>query len=775
MPIPEIHIVREISSVFAETEEYGAGLNRAAELLCERLGFDLCRILVQTGSTGELRPVAWCGGESPEFGRGLPLDRGLPAEAFRTRATIQASVLSEHPAFDPSSDRVWAGDCESALAFPLTARGRAVGVVLLAGRGKRRVSDRIVALAETVAPSLALFAATAGPGSRPVPEALPAEKPPPARNTRPRILQGTPVSGSGVVSGRAYRVAGAEILEQTPLEYADVPEAEKAKLDAALAAARAEAGRLQKQAAAVLPEADAAIFFTHQVLLDDPSLKQRICDTIDRGFSLRFSLRLAAQELEKEFAASSNHPMRERVADLKDAILRILEAADLLENRGGDTKRVERIPDDPIAVAWELLPSQLIRLPLARLAGIVCEQGGTTAHVAILAKALRLPMIVGVAGAARLIRSHDPLILDCTTGYCHLRPSDAVVRKFRHALKHHKKQREDEKHAPPTECRLCTMRDGAPVRLGANISLISELPLLDRFGAMGIGLYRTEFMFMIRPAYPSEEEQYRVFRHVVEGSPGHSVTLRILDVGGDKPLPYIAFAREDNPALGWRGMRFLLERSEYLDPHLRAILRTTVHGRVGILVPMVSELSELLEVKAALKRAEESLAKAGTPFDPGYRLGVMIEVPSAVLALPEMLPHIDFVSIGTNDLTQYMFAVDRGNEKVGRWFQPLHPVILRVLAQICRDAQAPSRSVSLCGELAGNPVAAPLLAGAGIRFLSMNPWQIPSVRRVLEKVPLAECRRLFAESAAAATAREVEERVRRFFTRHHILWEDDAP
>jgi len=294
-----------------------------------------------------------------------------------------------------------------------------------------------------------------------------------------------------------------------------------------------------------------------------------------------------------------------------------------------------------------------------------------------------------------------------------------------------------------------------------NISLISELPLLERYGAMGIGLYRTEFMFMVRSAYPTEEEQYQVFRRIVEAGGANSVTIRVLDVGGDKALPYVDFGQESNSFLGWRGLRFLLSNLHYFEPHLRAILRATVHGRVNILLPMVADLDELQEAKAVIASARKSLEKAGHATAP-YHLGIMLEVPSAVWCLPSMLPHIDFVSIGTNDLIQYTFAVDRGNTKVARWFRQLHPVVLGMIRQSCEAAAQQGKNVSLCGEMAGIPAALPLLLGAGLRTLSMNPWHIPVIRSLLGRLELPACRKLLDACLACASVSEVEHKVAAF-------------
>ena len=772
MPTPELRIIREISDILAETSDYQEGLNRSTALLAERLGADACSILVHDEVADELVLAAWSGPDAPTDPVRISPTRGITGLTFRTRQPVHAPTIGEHPEYF-QNEQPWNDAYQSCLSLPLVAAGRTIGVMVLATRARRQFDDRTVVLAQAVALPLAMSILTARAEKRFVPQGatgsgIAAERAP--------VLEGTPISG-GVISGRAYLVAGGERLEQIPLQNCEDPAKETDFFLRAVTTARADAAEIQQQAARLLPETDAAIFLTHMLLLDDPTLHGRVINAIERGFALRFALRLAAEEFEREFRAADSPMVRERVADLKDVILRIVEAADRCEPdrfpRAGRPRRPKQtdIPANPVAVALELLPSQLIRLPLKKLAGIVCARGGATAHVAILSKALRLPMLVGVEDVLIHVRSGDPMIVDCTTGLCYVRPRPEIVRKFQPALRFHKtKTRRKAPATPGATCRLCATADGTAIRLGGNISLISELPLLEQYGAMGIGLYRSEFLFMVRPEYPPEESQYQIFRKIVEGSPAASVTLRILDVGGDKPLPYVNFGSEANPFLGWRGMRFLLDRPEYLVPHLRAILRTTVHGKVGILIPMVADVAELLEVKTAIARVEADLRREGIPFDDNYRLGLMLEVPSAVWGLPEILPHIDFLSIGTNDLTQYVFAVDRGNERVSRWFRPLHPIVLRILKQSCGLASTvdPPRPVSLCGELAGSALAAPLLIGAGIYYLSMNPWRIPHIREVISKITVPECRSLFERAQSAATAGEVFDIVRDFMKSHAL-------
>ncbi len=759
MPTTELQVIRAISEIIAHCSDYEDGLRLTVEAIADRMNVDVCSIFVYDERTNHLALEATFGLEQSKV-RHLRLapNEGITGRVFSTGRAANVADKREHPDYMDLQSSL-ALEYRALLAVPLVVGGSSIGVLEFETKRAELFPEDVAALAKALASPLAVFISNAqlsqrlGRGTR-VEE-----------HTSYRTLKGRSIT-EGVVRGRAHLVFGADFLDAVPLQYTDDIAAEQQFLKEALVLAREEASQINEQAGEILAEADAAIFYAHLLLLEDPTLIQRIQHALKKGCKLRFALKLVAQEFANELEQLDNELMRERLADMKDVILRIYEAADTLEGlkAAGETVAPR---EKAIIVARELLPSQLIRAPLGNLAGIVCEQGGATTHVAILAKALRVPMIVGAQGASHIIRPNDDLIVDCTTGACYVRPPDSIARKFQAAIAHYSRHRADE--GPAESCALAVTRDGVSVRLGGNISLVSELPLLERYGAVGVGLYRTEFMFMIRGTYPSEDEQYEVFRRVVSAAGESSVTVRVLDVGGDKPLPYVDFGQEDNPFLGWRGIRFLLSNPTYLGPHLRAILRTTVHGRVNILLPMVADLDELLMVKEYLAEAEAALRADGIPFSEDYRVGVMIEVPSVLWVLSDMLPYIDFVSLGTNDLTQYTLAVDRGNSRVTQWFRQLHPVVLRIIKETCDIVrQEPDKTVSVCGEVAGLPLAVPLLVGAGLRHLSMNPWRIPRVRSAICDLAVSDCIQLTEEALQCSRDADLEALLKLFAQQHNL-------
>ena len=766
MPSKEYQVVRQISAIIAQTPSYSEGLRRATACIAERVQTDACSIFVYDEAAGRLVLSATHGlGQKAVGTLQLSPEQGITGYCFRTGETVNVARKTGHSAYhdfgSTEADRL-----KSLLAVPLTVGGRIIGVMDLERVREEAFPGEIVDMAHAIAAPLAVFILNAS-----LTEAF-HQRQAAGRGIRmsgeltAEVLSGKAIV-DGVVRGRALVLPGAEMLDHIPLEYAQDIEGERELMRRALESAREETVQICREAPEILAEASGDIFSMHLMLFDDPTLLQRLVRTVDEGFTFRFGLKSVLRDFSEEMLRLDDAYMRERLADIKDVLLRIHQAADRIQGIEEDRRHKHDNRGRPnIIVTRELLPSQLVRVQLRTLGGIVCEEGGATAHAAILARSLRIPMLGGVEGALERIRSGDDLIVDCNTGICYLRPTPALVKKFRGPLALHRKRDEP----PPERARTDPQtRDGTSFRLGGNISLISELPLLERYGARGVGLYRTEFMFMIRANYPSEEEQYAVFRRVVSACRDASATIRVLDVGGDKPLQYVDFGHEDNPFLGWRGIRFLLSNPQYFEPHLRAILRTTAHGRVNVLLPMVADVEELLAAKAIVERARESLRQEGLTQVDEFRLGIMIEVPSAVYALKDMLPHIDFASIGTNDLTQYTFAVDRGNRRVTQWYRQMHPVILGLIKQACDVVRAtPGKALSICGEVAGMPRAVPLLMGIGLRYFSMNPRKIPLIRETIERLELPACEKL-AEQALRCTADHEVEQLMEEFAREHGL------
>ena len=576
---------------------------------------------------------------------------------------------------------------------------------------------------------------------------------------------GTPIV-PGVCYGQCLVLAGDDALRNVKITRRKDVEREKRRFQEAMEAVRVSLAASAKSVKELLSEADDSIFQMYENLLSDPTLQQKIMDFLNERFDLPSALALTAQafqqELQENFREIEKYQgpqdtyLQERIQDIQDVLLHLMNA---VRNPYETTSTHDAATTTPIVlVARELFPSQFLAAPLKRVCGIVCTTGGATSHAAILARALRIPMLVDVPEIHDLVKPADKLLVDCRAGLCFLNPNDLLLKEYQLALNISRRNRQIPQNAlqVPVDD-LPATQDGTPVKLCGNITLFSELPALHSAGIRDVGLYRTEFMFMIRNNTPEEEIQFGVLKRLVDGADGAEVIIRALDIGGDKPLPYIPWGNELNPSLGWRGLRFLQTNPEIAMPHLRAILRNCLSRNVKLLFPMVSDKGDLMRVKELVRKAQKSLAEEGLEYGTPS-IGMMLEVPSAVLTLETLLPEVDFVSIGTNDLIQYLFAVDRGNSRVTQWYQQCHPIVLRLLGKICQTvAKFPGKDLELCGELAGNPSALPALLGAGLRKLSMNPTAIPNIRDLIRKVRLNDCEELYQRICEADTAEQVAE------------------
>lgn len=765
MPNSDYQIIHRISEIIAQTADGQLGLQQVTSCVAEFAGAGACGIFVIRPQDDRLLLYA-AHGVSAALAAKLPVELGSGSgdELIRKGQTLNTRKK------DLSSELAvvfahLATGFHSLLVVPLVVGGRAVGSLALARSIDRPFPRRVLAMLEAIMPPLAVFILNALLVDRPQGAGhgaahghdAPAQEP-----LRDEMLKGKAIT-QGISCGYVQKLVGVEKILQPKSSPGEVvtPEsiaAEKKLFAEALRVAREDSLNTAKQFDDLLAEADSAIFAMHTMLLDDPTLKQRINAYLDKGFLLTDALGRALREFSAQYQKIDDPYLRERLSDIKDVMLRLKNAADNL--RSSSEKGLD--DDAPrltarrriILVARELLPSQLVSVPLKQVCGILCEEGGSTSHAAILARALQIPMIVGIPGVLSKTRSGDCVIMDCNSDSCYLRASTALLRRFAGPIRLFRQRRQSLADSVPPATPVLTA-EGVPVRLMGNITLLSEVVSMHHYGIRDIGLYRTEFMFMIRNAMPSEDDQFAIFSRMLKAAAGATVTVRLLDAGGDKPLPYFKFDHEDNPALGWRGLRFLLSNPQIMVPHVRAILRASALGDVHILVPMVADLYDLRQVKLALAEAARELRDRGVEVGE-YRLGIMIEVPSALYGLDRLLPEVDFVSIGTNDLVQYLFAVDRANAHVGKWFRQCHPIVLRALGDICRQVKAfPGKTVTLCGELGGSRRALPLLLGAGLRQLSMTPHQAPLLRQLIGQLSLGDCENLYARAILCETEMDV--------------------
>jgi phosphotransferase system enzyme I (PtsI) len=530
--------------------------------------------------------------------------------------------------------------------------------------------------------------------------------------------------------------------------------AEHARLDAAIAGVTASIHALRQELSSALTQHDARIFDAEVAILHDPTFRQDVVREIDLGqINVEVALQRVVARYEAAFASLPDAAMRERAADLRD-IGRQLVGALMAEERSKYTANGR----DYLFAADEFLPSDAGILDRKHLRGIVTAHGGKYSHGAILARSLGIPAVVGVEELLAKGASGTTAIVDGDSGIVILDPSAEELAQHQWRLR---QQRGIDARIAEARFEPSVTADGVEVKLMANVEGVRDLESLESGAVAGIGLFRTELAFMERRQFPTEEEQVAMYRRAMECSVGKPVTFRTLDIGGDKPLGYFRMPEERNPVLGWRGLRLCLDWPDILYTQVRAVLRASALGHARILLPMVTTRAEVVRCREVLGHLLQDLRKTKEPHDAQIELGVMVEVPVVVSILADILPLVDFVSVGTNDLVQYLLAVDRDNQRVAKMYEPFHPGVLRVLAHIAEVTGRAGKSVSICGEIAGDHLFTPLLIGFGFRELSMAPVFLPRVKLAVRSFGLAECRSLAAQALASESAHVIRQLVQR--------------
>ncbi len=500
------------------------------------------------------------------------------------------------------------------------------------------------------------------------------------------------------------------------------------------------------------------ILDVHLMILNDEMLLQDTIDTIrKRKVNAEWALDLTLEKLDAAFNAIEDEYLRERRSDLHYVTARIFR--NLLGKKHDD---ISRIKGKVIVVAHDLSPADTLQMNLKHVAGFITDIGGKVSHTAILSRSLGIPSVVGLEVATAIINGGDLLIIDGETGQVVINPTDEVSQSF---LERKRRVRSVEREILKYASLPAETRDGVRIRLQANIEMVEEIASAKMHGAEGIGLYRTEILYLNRKDLPTEEEHFQTYRRLVESIYPATATVRTLDIGGDKFLPNYSKNNELNPALGLRAIRFSLKEIEIFKIQLRGILRASVHGKLRILFPMISGIEEIRKAKSVLEEVKKDLAKAKVPFDEKIEVGAMIEIPSASDIADILAREVDFFSIGTNDLIQYALAVDRINEHVSYLYEPLHPAVLRILRWVVQSGHRAGISVAICGEMAAEPTYVIVLLGLGLDEFSMNPVSIPKVKKVLRMSRFEETRSLVEQLFQFSTVSEIERFVRNWMAK----------
>ncbi|MUG45384.1 phosphoenolpyruvate--protein phosphotransferase [Paenibacillus woosongensis] len=556
--------------------------------------------------------------------------------------------------------------------------------------------------------------------------------------------------------------AGVAIAPVFKLEHPDYtvkrreiedPAAENARLDEALSKSQQELEAIKARTHQELGEKKAEIFESHLLILNDPELLTPVRDKINtEKVSAEFALNETAQQFISMFENMKSDYLKERAADMRDVTKRVL--THLL---GLNYVNPAEISEEVIVVAEDLTPSDTAQLNRKYVKGFTTNIGGRTSHSAIMARSLEIPAVVGTKDVLSQVNNGDLLIVDGLDGAVIVNPSPEVVEQYTAKRDQHLQQIEEWKklREVPT-----ASRDGIHVELAANIGTPNDVAGVLENGGEGVGLYRTEFLYMGRTELPSEEVQFNAYKTVLEKMEGKPVVVRTLDIGGDKELPYLDLPKEMNPFLGFRAVRLCLERTDIFRTQLRALLRASTYGNLRIMFPMIATLDEFRQAKALLLEEKDKLAAEGVSVSEDIQIGIMVEIPATAVLADQFAKEVDFFSIGTNDLIQYTMAADRMNERVSYLYQPYNPAILRLVKMVIDAAHKEGRWAGMCGEMAGDSTAIPLLLGLGLDEFSMSATSILPARSQIAKLSKAEMQELAAKALQLSTAEEVVELVR---------------
>lgn len=732
-------IVQEVSAA--------RNLDQALEVIVQRvkeaMGVDVCSIYLTDHETGQLVLMASDGLHQESVGKvRLGLSEGLVGLVAERAEPLNLDDAPEHPRyryFPETGEELY----HAFVGVPIIHHRKVLGVLVVQQHTGTRFGEDTVTFLVTVAAQLAgaIAHAEASGGI----DGLHRD-----RRLDGRLLQGQP-GAPGVAIGTAVVVHPFAAITSIPDRLAEDVAGEQERFVRAVEAVRADIRQMVGRISDTLPDGDSALFDAYLLMLDSDSLVGSTLDRIREGNWAPGALRDTIQEHIRAFEMMDDHYLRERAEDVRDLGRRILQ-----QLRQEDTRKPE-YARRTILVGEDISASMLAEVPPKRLVGVVSVRGSRTSHTAILARALGIPAVMGTEDLPVGRIDGRDLIADGYSGRVYVDPNRAIRREYNRLRKE-----EAELSAGLVGLRKekAETVDGHRIPLYANTGLVSDIGPSLSSGAEGIGLYRTEFPFIVRERFPGEEEQRQVYRQVLESFAPRPVTMRTLDVGGDKALPYFPI-QEDNPFLGWRGIRITLDHPEIFLVQLRAMLQASAGlNNLKLLLPMVTNLSEVEEAMTLLRRAHAEVCEEGTEV-PVPEVGVMVEVPSAVYQVGQIARRVDYISVGTNDLTQYLLAVDRNNSRVADLYDSLHPAVLRALKQVVDGAHRHGKPVSVCGEMAGDPAAAIVLLAMGVDSLSMSASSLLRVKWVIRSMSYQRVQRLLKQVLRMTEAGDIRARLNR--------------
>ncbi|MCC2637518.1 MAG: PEP-utilizing enzyme [Moraxellaceae bacterium] len=729
--LPMLEKLRKIVQDVDSAPNFAAALDTMVTSVRNTMGTEVCSVYLVDDKTSRYLLVASNGLKPDAVGNvSLGLNEGLVGLCGAREEPINLDNASSHPKYHylPETGEE---QYNSFLGVPIMHRRKVLGVLVVQQADQRKFDESEEAFLVTLSAQLSGVVAHAkAVGAF---DSLRASAP---RSNVTRIFQGIP-GASGIALGRAIVMYPPADIDSVPDRVAEDPDAEIQQMRNAIEAVREDMRALDKKMQGSLLAEERALFDAYLRMLDDSALGAEIEDRIRAGNWAQGALREVIETHMQAFAAMDDAYLRERMADVRDLGLRILAHLQKQEE-----EVVRELPDHSILIGEEITTAMLVEMPLERVAGIVTVLGAANSHMAIVARALGIPTVLGVADLPVTSLDDTEMIVDAYQGRIYVQPSRQLRTRYKDIIK------EEQQLVAGLEAyrdRPAETPDGHRVALYVNTGLMADVARAKDRGAEGVGLYRSEIPFMLRERFPGEEEQRAIYRQQLEAFAPRPVTMRTLDIGGDKDLPYFPI-KEDNPALGWRGIRITLDHPEIFMVQIRAMLKAAIGlDNLQVMLPMISSVFEVEEALHLIHRAvmevqEEEGVPIATP-----RVGVMVEVPAAVLQIADMAQLIDFVSVGSNDLTQYMLAVDRNNSRVADIYTPYHPAVLRALQMVVQEVHRLGKPVGICGEMAGDPGTAILLMAMGFDSLSMSASNLLKIRKVICNVPYLQARGLLEQ------------------------------
>jgi phosphotransferase system enzyme I (PtsP) len=729
-------VLVELSKIMAESGDPGETLQRTAEFIAQRFATDVCSVYTLDPDGSRVRLAATAGLAPESVGRiQLHPGQGLTGMVLEQRSPVFVSRPWEHPRFTYFRDSGEERLC-TFLGVPLVYQQELLGVLVVQTEAEDGLTPDQTDIFQAIASQIAALVAYTGllrPGASETVTAMEqtGKQARPHRKEEKGLIRGNPVS-AGFGWGSARFLEGGVGFDSVSEHPVEDPAREIRRFERDTERALREMERLASETPD-LAEGDRAILHAQAAILEDPGFRSKVRRAIEAGTNAEYALKNAVGDYIRLLHGVSDPYLQARSKDVEDAGRMVL--SHLLGAEHALSAHADR---ETVLIASDISPAELIGIGKRGVQALILLHGGPTTHTVLLAKAFRIPTVIRAESVLEVARNDDFLIVDGSSGIVFVNPSEEIVEEYNRL---HQEEKRLESHLLPQASEPAATLDGRRVEVGANIGLLSDLEQVGPYGADIIGLYRSEFPFLARGDFPDENEQLEIYSAIVRGAEGRPVTIRTLDVGGDKILPYLDAPQEDNPALGWRSIRISLELESVFRQQIRAILRASRLGEVRILFPMLTAVWEMRTIRSLVQEEMDQLRETGEAPAGIPELGIMLEVPAAVKILDKLLPWVDFVSIGTNDLIQYTLAADRNNARVEPWASPFHPAVIRILEEaraVCDSAGIP---LSICGEAASDAAFARLLLGMGFARLSMSPTAIPSIKHIIRRTRAEEATR----------------------------------